>query len=408
MLEGVVVLTVLGVALALVGLPLFYRRQLLQADAAGHAILPAAASALLLTGGKSIPVMLVSCAIFVTATIWLTSFIHHKTRMDTELATALTLVVMFGGGTLLLGVLQQLGGDVAGIRQLLLGSAASLTHEDMAWIGVVALLVIFFYCAFFPWMKALMMEGRRTLQWRAGKVLWWGWHLCVALALVVGAHTGGVVLLVGVLAGPAMAASLLADSVSGVVVLTAGVAAMSVVGGTYLSALTEGLPTGPVLVAILMVAVLVAGLVGKNGIVARWWKHRHYRHKTYQEDILAALFRIEEEGTSPTLLALQRRTALSLATLRKTIRTLQQAGLIDENLQLTVAGKQKARRQVLIHRLVELYLTENTSISPHQVHAYAEELEHTVDNQLEELLRRKLAHHTYDPHHKPLPWEEHQ
>src|SRR3989344_1647720 len=71
-------------------------------------------------------------------------------------------------------------------------------------------------------------------------------------------------------------------------------------------------------------------------------------------------------------------------------------------LHLTADGFLKASAIVRLHRLWELYLTEQLGVQAERVHHSAEQMEHILTPELEARLTRLLANPEKDPHQQPI------
>ncbi|MEM8739229.1 MAG: metal-dependent transcriptional regulator [Planctomycetota bacterium] len=74
-----------------------------------------------------------------------------------------------------------------------------------------------------------------------------------------------------------------------------------------------------------------------------------------------------------------------------------------EGVALTPAGRRLAHRVLRRHRLVELFLVQILQMDWADVHAEAEELEHTISDKVLDRIDRLLGHPDTDPHGSPIP-----
>ena len=87
------------------------------------------------------------------------------------------------------------------------------------------------------------------------------------------------------------------------------------------------------------------------------------------------------------------------------MNNLRQKGLIkriDGTLELTDAGRQEAVKLIKSHRLWEGLLSE-LGLPEDHLHEPAHEVEHFLDDELREQVRRELPHLQKDPHGKDIP-----
>ena len=71
--------------------------------------------------------------------------------------------------------------------------------------------------------------------------------------------------------------------------------------------------------------------------------------------------------------------------------------------ELTATGRKLAHRVLRRHRLVEQFLVEVLQMDWSEVHAEAEELEHTISDKVLDRIDALLGHPATDPHGSPIP-----
>ena len=113
-----------------------------------------------------------------------------------------------------------------------------------------------------------------------------------------------------------------------------------------------------------------------------------------EENVLKAVWKKGTVSERPTI-------ALRLA-----LWQLKRGGWMDRDLQLTDDGRKKAALIIRLHRLWELYLTEELGFHAEKVHHTAEEMEHILTPDMEEKLTRLLENPKLDPHLQPIPEKE--
>jgi DtxR family Mn-dependent transcriptional regulator len=89
------------------------------------------------------------------------------------------------------------------------------------------------------------------------------------------------------------------------------------------------------------------------------------------------------------------------------IKTLADSGLVQYEprggVRLTHGGEQLALHVLRRHRLVELFLVKVLELDWSEVHAEAEELEHTISDKVLDRIDAYLGHPSVDPHGDPIP-----
>src|SRR5918999_1561236 len=89
------------------------------------------------------------------------------------------------------------------------------------------------------------------------------------------------------------------------------------------------------------------------------------------------------------------------------IKALADSGLVQYEprggVRLTHGGEQLALHVLRRHRLVELFLVKVLGLDWSEVHAEAEELEHTISDKVLDRIDAFLGHPSVDPHGGPIP-----
>jgi DtxR family Mn-dependent transcriptional regulator len=89
------------------------------------------------------------------------------------------------------------------------------------------------------------------------------------------------------------------------------------------------------------------------------------------------------------------------------LRRLQHAGLVEytphRGAQLSKRGRRAALKILRRHRLLELFLEQTLGMAWDEVHAEAEQLEHSASDRLIERIDAFLGHPDRDPHGDPIP-----
>ncbi len=270
---------ILGVTSGALGCFTVLRRQSLFGDALSHAALPGIGVAYLLAGAKdSLPLML-GAAVFAWLGGAMTMAITGTTRIKQDAALGITLSVFFGLGVVILTHLQGTGGaGQGGLDRFLFGQAAALVEGDVISLGVLAAGCLAILAAFFKEFKIATFDGAfgQSLGFPAryvGALL----TSVIVVAVVIGLHTVGVVLMVAMLIAPAAAARQWTSSLRSMLVLSAVFGGLSGIAGSVISSTAEGASTGPVIV-ITATAVLGVSLFfsPRRGYLFRYIRRRRH------------------------------------------------------------------------------------------------------------------------------------
>jgi manganese/zinc/iron transport system permease protein len=251
---------VLGAICGMLGSFAVLRKQSLLGDAISHAALPGIAIAFLITGSKDTNILLLGALVSgLLGTFWIRGMIT-KTHLKTDTALGLVLSIFFGFGMLLLTFIQkQPNANQAGLDKYLFGQAATLVEKDVLLMVTVTGICLFIILLFWKEFKILLFDEdyTKTLGFNT-KFIDILITFFIVLAIVLGLQTVGVVLMSAMLLAPAAAARQWTNKLSVMVFLAALFGAFSGVFGTAISATENNLSTGPVIVLIASVFVVIS------------------------------------------------------------------------------------------------------------------------------------------------------
>ncbi|WP_394747741.1 metal ABC transporter permease [Spongiimicrobium salis] len=272
---------VLGAVCGMLGSFAVLRKQSLLGDAISHAALPGIAITFLITGAKNSNTLLIGALISgLIGTFWIRGIVK-KTHLKSDTALGLILSLFFGFGMLLLTFIQKMpDANQAGLDKYLFGQAATLVESDvwlMCMVTGISLLVVL---TFWKELKLLLFDVDYTkslgFNTRFLDILITSF---IVLAIVIGLQTVGVVLMSAMLLAPAAAARQWTNSLGIMIFLAAIFGAFSGVLGTAISASSNNLSTGPVIVLIAAVFVIFSFVFSPGrGLLfreIRYWKNRN-------------------------------------------------------------------------------------------------------------------------------------
>jgi len=405
---------VLGLVSGALGCFAVLRRHSLLGDALAHAALPGVCLAFMtgLAAGldPKHPLLLLGGA---AATAWIGTLlilaIARTTRLKQDAAIGIVLSVFFGGGMVLLSMLQHRGGaQQAGLDKYLFGQAAALTRGDVltmavAGAGVLAAVAIWYrplkLMVFDPSHAASVGIGVRRFEIVLVTLL--------VVTVVIGLRTVGVVLMAAMLVTPAAAARQWTDRLAVMVVVAGLLGAAAGAAGALLSASAPRLPTGP-LIVLAATAILVASLLAspRRGLLWAWARRRTNRRRVRIENLLKDMWRLGElDQRFDGARAVSDVLAVRGAAPRAIVEAEQEGFLAREGtlLHLTESGLQRAARVVRNHRIWELYLSRRLDLADDHLHRDAEDMEHALDDEMLEQIDDALGRPTTDPHGRPIP-----
>ena len=273
------------------------RKQSLLGDAISHAALPGIAIAFLITGAKDSNTLLIGALISgLIGTFWIRGIVS-KTHLKSDTALGLILSLFFGFGMLLLTFIQkQPNANQAGLDKYLFGQAATLVESDVWTMAIVTGICLLVMLLFWKEFKILLFDAdyTKTLGFNT-KTIDVLITSFIVLAIVLGLQTVGVVLMSAMLLAPAAAARQWTNSLSVMVFLAALFGAFSGVFGTAISASQNNLSTGPVIVLVAGVFVLISFIFSPSrGLLFRQIRFVKNRRDLELHKTLAFMYNIAE------------------------------------------------------------------------------------------------------------------
>jgi manganese/zinc/iron transport system permease protein len=348
---------VLGATSGALGSFAYLRRQSLLGDAVSHAALPGIALAFMLTSSKMPLVMVLGAALAGWVATLVMGVVVSRSRVPFDSALGLVLAVFFGFGLVLLTHLQKRPDAAqAGLDSFLFGQAASLLRRDvvtMSVLGAAALVIVvvmwkeFKLLSFDPEFAASLGMPVRKLDGLLTALL--------VVAIVIGLQTVGVVLMSAMIVAPAAAARQWSRRLAPMVAIAAGIGIFSGVAGSVASAVIPRLPTGPTIVLVLSIAVVVSLVAApRRGLVWRWLRIGDYRRSADLDPVLMHLYALSmqhqddpEHGHSVAVLRTMSPADVDVA---GALEHLADRGLALRNIDglwaPTPIGRREARRRV--------------------------------------------------------------
>jgi manganese/zinc/iron transport system permease protein len=269
---------------------------------------------------------------------------------------AIVLSSFFALGLALLAYIQGRGdASQAGLKSFIFGQAAAIVERDVWVLALVGAVVLVVMIAFWKEFKLITFDPQfaQTLGIRA-RTIDLLLSLLIVVAIVLGLQLAGVVLMVGMLIAPAVAARQFTSRMEPMVFLAAIFGGFAGGAGAFVSGLEAGLPTGPlIVVAAVSLAFIALTFAPGRGVFWTWMQQRRDRREFAAQNVLQDLYRHclshddPMQVTDEALLINLRGNAV-----RAALRQLQRDGLVhgDGTLwRLTSAGVAAARKLEMNH-----------------------------------------------------------
>ena len=309
------------------------RKQSLLGDAMSHAALPGIVIAFLLTGTRSLPILMIGAIVAGWLGTLFMLLVTSQTRIKQDAAQGVVLAVFFGFGMALLSwVLRQNNAQHAGLNNFLFGKAAATVTSDVNVMAIVGGVVLLLVGVFWKEFKLISFDPgyALTIGYPVGRldVLL---TTLIVVVVVVGLQMVGVVLMSAMLVAPGVAARQWTNRLGIMVPLSAAIGALAGVGGALTSSFESNLPTGPLIVLFVSAFVIISLLFApERGLL--WELAQRYRNarRLREGAVLETLYRMAQQHGDPfyphSLASLQ--AALSPDGVRYTLDHLVQQGLV--------------------------------------------------------------------------------
>lgn len=277
--------SLLGAAAGMAGTFLYLRKNALISDAISHATLPGLGFAFLVAfgfgiDGRQLLILLSGSALSAALGLYFVNWLTRETRLTQDTAIGCVLSVFFAFGVVLLTIIQVIpAGRKAGLESFLLGSTAGMLYSDALLtliLSIITALVLFVFLR--PIKLVVFDQGySETLGISVRRVDFI--ILMVTLAVtVLGMKIVGLILIVALLIIPAVSARFWSETTNIILVTATVFGALSGYIGSAISAVSPGLPTGPIIVLCCFGLFLFSFLFApKRGVLAVALDHYRFQ-----------------------------------------------------------------------------------------------------------------------------------
>lgn len=284
---------ILGVVSGVLGSFAVLRRESLMGDALSHAALPGVGVAFLLAG-RDLGVLLIGAGIASWIGVQFIRSVLHTTRIKQDTAMGIVLAAWFAAGIALLAYIQaRPDASQAGLDSFIFGQAAAMVESDVRLIAAVGLVAFGVLVLFWKEFKLITFDpefaGANGFRVSFLNSLL---STLIVIAIVLGLQLAGVILMVGMLIAPGIAARQWTHRLDQMVILSAVFGAFAGGLGAVLSAIDADVPTGPMIIVVAFVVVLVSiALAPGRGLIWSLLEQRRNRKRFAAQITLRDLYR---------------------------------------------------------------------------------------------------------------------
>lgn len=292
----------LGIVSGVIGSFAVLRKQSLLGDVVSHAALPGIALAFLLVQVKDTSVLLIGALIAGLLATGVVHVIDKYSRIKFDSALALVLSVFFGTGLVLLTYIQKIpNANQAGLDKFIFGQASTLLKKDVYTVFFVGIIIILMVLLFWKELKIVSFDPdfSDSIGISSKKTSFLISGLIVA-SIIIGLQTVGVILMSAMLIAPGVAARQWTDKLSVMVFLASIFGAVSGVVGTIISSSIKSMPTGPSIVIVVSVIVLISiGFAPNRGLFWRYIREIDSAKQINEDKVLKSLYELEINHKDP-------------------------------------------------------------------------------------------------------------
>ncbi|WP_311574209.1 metal ABC transporter permease [Veillonella parvula] len=280
----------LGLASGIAGTFAVLRKESLIGDGLSHAALPGVVIAFLLTGIKDIEVLIAGAALSSITAAWLITITVENSKIKFDGALATILSAFFGFGMVLLTYVQSLNNaGQAGLSKFIFGQAATILARDVYITSAAALIIIVLTALFWKELKLISfdVEYAKTLQIPVTFTLILYRSLLI-MTIIIGIQSVGAILISSLLIAPAVGARQWTNKLGTMCILAGFFGMISAIGGTIWSTSVPKLPTGPAIIVILSILVLLSLIFAPNrGMLWQFRKNKQSKQALLSETGMA-------------------------------------------------------------------------------------------------------------------------
>ncbi len=351
----------LGIISGALGCFAVLRQQSLLGDALSHASLPGVAIAFLL-GGRELSLLLIGAGIASWLGLRFVAALLATTRIKQDTALGIVLASWFAAGIALLAYIQSIpNASQAGLDHFIFGQAAAMIESDVRLVSALGLVIICLLALFWKEFKLVTFDAEFAAAsgFRAGLVNTLLSTLIV-VTIVLGLQLAGVILMVGILIAPGVAARQWTHKLDQMVILAAVFGAFAGGLGAVISALDSDIPTGPMIIVVAFSLVLISlAFAPGRGLIWRRLRLRANRRAFAARNTRRDLYRYalaHGAADKPVPDAFIR--GVGDASAEAGLRELMSEGHVSlgsAGWQLSESGIERAQRDAQNQRLWELY-----------------------------------------------------
>jgi manganese/zinc/iron transport system permease protein len=360
--------SLLGVVTGVLGCFAVLRQQSLMGDALSHAALPGVAIAFIIAG-RELGFLLAGAAIASWLGVHFIRMVTQSTRIKQDTAMGVVLVSWFAAGVALLAYIQSRpDASQAGLDTFIFGQAAAIVGQDVVLIVIIGLVSLAVLALFWKEFTLIIFDaefaGANGFPVNLFSALL---SVLMVIAIVLGLQLAGVILMVGMLIAPGIAARQWTNKLVQMVILAGIFGGFAGGIGAIISAIDTDIPTGPMIIVVaFMLVVISIGFAPGRGLVWRMLRQQRDRKRFAARAVLSDIFHYAyDHGSLDTVVPQDFLSGLGGRKTKKGLQELEDLAYIQQlkgGWQLTTAGAKAASHDAQNTLLWDLYRQYNDSL----------------------------------------------
>jgi manganese/zinc/iron transport system permease protein len=293
---------VLGIVSGVLGCFAVLRQESLMGDALAHAALPGVGIAFLVAG-RELGGLLLGAGIASWIGVQFIRSVLHTTRIKQDTAMGIVLASWFAAGIALITYIQgRQDASQAGLDTFIFGQAAAMVESDVQLISLIGGMAFIVLLLFWKEFKLVTFDpefaGANGFRVGLINVIL---STLIVVAIVLGLQLAGVILMVGMLIAPGIAARQWTQKLDQMVILSAVFGAFAGATGAVLSAVDADVPTGPmIIVAAFAIVMISIGFAPGRGLIWTLLRRRGDRRRFAAQTVLRDLYKYAQSHGSET------------------------------------------------------------------------------------------------------------
>lgn len=351
----------LGTVSGVLGCFAVLRHESLMGDALSHAALPGVGIGFLIAG-RELSVLLIGAGVASWVGVQFIRALLHTTRIKQDAAMGIVLAGWFAAGIAILTYIQSdSDASQAGLDTFIFGQAATIIESDVQLIAGVGTVTFILVALFWKEFKLITFdpEFAGANGYPIG-ILNTLLSTLIVVAIVLGLQLAGVILMVGMLIAPGIAARQWTQKLDQMVILSAVFGGFAGNVGATLSAIDADVPTGPMIIVVAFTIVVISiAFAPERGMIWTLIRQQHDRRRFAAQTTLHDLYRYaRSHGRNTHPIPCSFINAVGGSNVKLGLNRLEKNGYIqraDDAWILTTHGIQTAKQDMHNQRLWELY-----------------------------------------------------